>query len=1181
MINFSPTVEDLEAHFLSHFFAFFAGDELCPENGWKLHQQQLVAEKVKEKHIFQTFFDNVHSMADAHGRSGDSEDPIAVIWREERGRRLSCAFDELDMIRTIKQWEEYAAAKSKREQTECALRQLSEHRRDALVFAKRLCALVTAEAKLSSAWDPALHLPLPTIVEYIHECGESGARQRNGECQTLDDSLEGTSDTGPSRHDHAPSSSASTTRLRADQAAEFVVQRYVEKRLTGLPTSLHQLFLFLVAVSFAEVDASEPVDPPVLEHLLTNDLFRGMRTSSAKGSVYAGVATVSADDDDTSASLATKRTAQHVVHLAVSTSLMTVVDARRQHRGSVHTAVHAKVSQLDAEVRYAYLKVQRAFTSKTAQPALRRKFRLELLEDMLEQRDAWKEYVSHPPSSLLPLSPTASARPFAGRCFPEWIVKALAPLEKLLLHLCLFESVSSSLLNEFIASQLGEKVAKSVFPSTRSSLVSVAKRAVFCTPILLLSHPRLQVSGGLSSLLQCARKMAIREDQLSCMSMGSAADTSVADFHLSEFPHNSLSANVSAMKYQEVVKHLNGIKESSLSGGWMVVKDLEHATLAARNALRQQIESMQHLHANKSNDFRLWLHCELSRRRSRCPDGNAHGDQQMRFLTPSPTSATHEFLARLPVERRFVEFPQTLLQYYTAFQQQEDERNELQQKRQQQQEQQEHVPPHPMLLRRRSSVSAGRSQVAVDPGAEQRWIQPALWIFHMIFRSHLEACNTGRIEQHEQGASTSRAARSNDSTPYPVDLFLSHFELERSIRLLQLHARQKTLATTAAASDVLPTSTASHVAQSSSAFAINADRHAMVEFVSMLYMGRQWSDVRARQCHALLEWCFSERNQSHGVSDAVGNEASAHLRNQLVLLREQLVQARLPAAVSSSPTEMAFLPLQLQRAKDTCQTISLLRAMQLTSTVNGEHPSIGRAGRGSASKERSSLEAAQQSLRSVLEQFPNKASLSSTIERQRIQRHTSIFEAYQRGAKGVDPHKVAAQSAVDESSWYRALLTHLLEVELPAMERYLKYVWSMSEIILSLSAENHEAATSSTAFYQEISLVLEALSSGCVPRSWREPRSRETSRLAKDQSGYAMPVVLKDWVMWFRQAVEFYRALQTRPKHLVDVVWMPGLQHPKGMRLCFAFPLHLRIGDKVAHFSVCRAYCSIPLFVLP
>ncbi|KAF1319796.1 Dynein heavy chain, partial [Globisporangium splendens] len=1009
-LTLSLVLPDLESAFLTRLFEVFA-DHNCPENNWKLQQKLLAAETVKRHQLVHTFLDNVHSTAASSRRgTGHSEDEGGVLRHEER-RSLPGSFNnlpELDIVRITKQLDEYTVVEKKWQQCKDTLRQLSDQRTEARVFAKRLCAVTKAEERLA-ACDSPLHLPLPTVVETLRECvesGKSGAWRSSSESTTLGkDSFESRSDIEKTGQDHG---STAATALKSGQ---------------------------------------DPLDPSVTQNLLTADAFRGMRTNLEHGSPDA--AAVHKGDDDSSVSSVTKRMAQYVVHLAVTTALVAVVDGHHGNpsAGSPH---HDKLSQLDAEVRYAYWRIQRMFTRNSSLSACQVKFSVNLLENMLHQPVVWKDYLKNPPlpstlhaTSTSPISMKTSMQSFPGcRNTPEWIARSLAPLEKLLVHLCLFEFISLSQIHEFIASELGDRVVRllSTPSGTRHSLMTIAKRAVFSTPMLLLSDPQTQVSVGLSSLLECAQKMGIRDDLLACISLGS--DKSVANFRLNEFSHNNLTANVNAMSYQDMLKNLNGIKETLLSGGWMVIKDAEFGTLAAKSVLRRQIESMMHLHSNKNNDFRLWLQFEMRNlARDGRSDGEGHGDND--------ANKTHEFLASLPLERRFLEYPQTLLQYYAAYLQQEGERKELHQKLQQQQQlqhqQQVHQLRRPKLLSRKSSFSAGQLKVfaASDAGdTEQLWIQSALWVFHTVFRSHLETGNIESIDR--QCAATLSSDGRSTLSPYPVDLLLSHFELERSMKLIQLHALQKALATTITSADNLMPTT--HGAKSIAS--ANADRDTMVEFVSTLYMGRQWSDTTTH----------------HGISDAVvGSEASVQSRNQLILLRERLAHREMSGSTTGAlPMEAKSLPYQLQCAKDSSQTISLLSALHLTLSLNQGNPN----------KQRCSLGIAQQSLRRIMFQFPSKTSLSNTIERQRIQRHTSIFRAYQKTTKGMPSHEIAsliAQSSSAESKelWYWALVHHLMEVELPAMETYLKYVWDMSEVVLSLNPEFHEAATSSGAFYRE------------------------------------------------------------------------------------------------------------------
>lgn len=1055
------------------------------------------------------------------------------------------------MIRITKQLEEYTAMKVKRKQIQHALQETRSSRNHAAKFAQRLRALVMAEEKLQEVDPRAPSVSLAVVMEDIRDCIECGKSQdfycKLTKRQEVLSSVESVEDGA----ENEAAFDLTAVALLADQAAQFVTAKYIEKRLAGLPTRLHKTFAFLVAICVAEI-SGEGVQKTTLDGLLTRELVRGMRMGSASLTEYF---LLRLPDVEASESVIVKQMAGHVVSIATKIALMTVEtqelllrDEVQDQEAAVATAVAAtrmKVSQLDAGVRYAYLRIQKTFNATTTRDRSRKhKFGVELLDDMLQHAELWREYLERPPTPSLVTRAAVLSAPVSlavKNYLPPWIVERLTPLEKMLVPLCLFGSTSPALTDEFIARELesNDSQYRITSESTRG-LTSIAKSVAFSKSILLLSDPESQVTNGLSTVLQCATKLGIRKHSLSCISMGS--ETSIANFRMGEFSHNNLSANASAMNYPETVRNLSSLKESSLSGGWIVVKDMKFGSLAGKNALRQQIESMKKLHANKSNDFRLWLHFEPSRVKKT----RHHRDRH----------AVDSFLAHLSVERRFIEFPQSLAQYYAAFLRHEDERVEQQSQQLQSQlhlQQQQPQPPYqiqprrPKMMSRRTSFSAGHSQRAavaagvqpvdaVDPSTEQwRRTQAALWVFHTVFRAH-------HVERRGHCDGQSQAVSSSS----PVDVFVSHYELDRSMRLLQQHALAASASDAVGSSINLFQSSSSH---SSGNALVNdstsPEMRTITELVAMLYTGRQWSDVRAMQCRELLAWCLTEKQQSHrGLSETTaGNEASAHLRNQLVLLREQIVFKKL-LIDSTNPLrrsitlELSCLPLQLQHERDASESIDLLSALQRLSS-------------GTQQQNTSCLASAQQSLSRVLDHFPSKTSLSSSVEQQRIKRRTSIFNAYQRGTKGMEPQQLAAQiaantaaaGAISNGAWQQALLAHLMEVELPAMEAYLKYVWSTSETILSLQADSDAASTA--ALSQEITAIVQALDAGFVPASWRSYHQKPTTDRSRE--GYAMPVTLLHWVEWLRHAVAFFHHVQTRPKHLVDIVWLPGLRHPKGL----------------------------------
>lgn len=1116
---------------------------------------------MRETQLYRAFLDSVHAASDARrklsGASGLGVAGMPLAWTielEAHAGKVSTALPEDDMQRITKQLDEYTSVCAKRAQLERLVVQRRVERTDAAsAFVKRLRALVLAEEKLHAV-APTMSLSLLVITESLRDCTECA--QSETFYSDFEQLLEAHADaaSGDDRVSVLLDEPSLAT-LAADTAA-FVTVRYVEKRLAALPTRLHTTFLFLVSLGIAEADG-ERVEAATLRALLADDVLRDLPANLVAPTRYFPVVRLKTD---VSRGAVVHQLATYVVSLATEAALLSVSHKRASdvNFDKDNDSSRARIARLDAPLRLAFLRIQTKFT-RTRQGQVT--FTTELLVDMLEHASYWREYLRQQrPSASTALAFDASTRVLCllPHALPR-ILTRLTPLEQLLMHLCLFDSVSISQLHAFVASQVGDALlqtlATRVDTEAKRSLASVAKTCAFSTPLVLVSTPSCQATAGLSSILQCAQRLSVRDDALSCISLGS--DTSVPDFRLGEFSHTNLIANANAMHYAEAVKSLNGIKESSLSGGWIVVKDTVFVSLAATNALRQQVESMKRLHSNKSNDFRLWIHHELAHGAEPQHNKNTSALMNCRGLS----FAAHDFVARLPAERRFIEFPQTLAQYYATHMCLEAERA-AEQSAKQQQSQSHASPRRPKLMSRRSSFSVGQSQATglLSPdqvaSTEQWWLHAALWVFHAVFRLHVDA--GGSSVANNSG----RTVPSAQCTSHEVttDLLVSHFELERSLRLLQLHTRQKALAATAA----LPSGGSQTLrgARASESSRPSSETRAMVDLVTIVYMGRQSTSVCARQCHELLEWCFATKSAHlhHALGDAHaggGRDApSTQLRSQLVGLREQILQKKLASATgelgesSSRPSiELACLPLRLQHERQCQEAASLLQSLRATALAPAA------MNESSERQTKCCLAAVQRTLRRVVEALPHKTSLSSSVEQQRIQRRSTIFAAYRRGTRAASTtlaEQTLSTGAHFTAAWQRALVTHLMEVELPAIEAYLQYVWRMSELVLSLTPESHDAAvasSSSNAFYREILAVLEALSAGAVPVSWR---AREHLTLGSDSANgndnamYAMPTRLSSWQSWLSRATAFYQRVRERPKHLVDVVWIPAMQHPRG-----------------------------------
>lgn len=1147
---------------MAQFFQSFAV-ECCAEKDWKVLQKQLTTETIKEKLHLDGFLESVcASTVEAKRKKStfvltDGFPAMRVEDLDSCAAESSSSLPEEDMRRITKQLEEYTALKCKRKATVLSLEQSRCRRSRAVPFAQRLRAIVAAEDKFQAV-DASVPLSLLVVVDSLRECTELATNEAfYSEFEKRQERIDAADDEDAREPSHEAESKASLTVL-VEQATEFVTMRYIEKRLGGIPARLHLPFVFLVAVAVGEAANGGEFETAAYTDLLQSSGLPGAAPSSC---YYCNAGSSEAAGADSSAKIVSQL-AHHVVSIVTEVATISVTYKLLDPTGD-SDLVHllAALSCLDAGMRLAFVKIRSKF-ARASSGARKRVFGTDLLDDMRTHAESWRAYLTCPfgtsQESSKTISSLLSTRSLSAKPnYPPWIATQLTPLERLSLHHCLFGSLPTAVLHEFVAVQLGEKLLANLSArldsSLKRSLVTVAKSGVFSTPILLVSDPSRQVAAPLSDLLQSAKTLGVHADALSCVSMGS--DVSVPGFRLSEFSHNNLIANAHALNYADAIKRLGGIKESSLRGGWMAVKDIRHGSLAAKNALRLQVETMTRLHANKSNNFRLWLQFDVLRRdaaRSRCGALSS-------FMFGA---GDDDFFALLPGDRMFVESPQTLAHRYAVHAGDEEKKTSEKTQKPQQQV----PPPHrPKLLRRQGSFSiaptlAATPAVSIDArAAEQWWVEAAMWVFHAVFRQHLRLSDAYTAHD-ERRASVLECLPDSQR---PADLVVSQLELERSLRLIQLHIHQKVLASRATPAGLGSSASASASSSALKTPNASAETHVIVELATLMYMGRQSSDVRSRQCRELLEWCLTAKKTPRHLNGAGESASSTHeapsaqLRNQFVHLREDILGKTLDTGVSfagsssSSRIERTCLPLQLQHESESREASELLRVLRRSSAVRSD-VRVTRHGR-------STLTAAQHALRRVRDRLPDRTSLSGGVEQQRIQRRTSVFAAYRRGTKvGVVAQQAAAvqmdepaeSSSGSSRSWQSALLSHLVEVELPAMEAYLQYVWSVSDTISSLRPSSHDAAmvtSTSSALYQEIATTLDALGSGLTPAPWRSFTSTQTSTLpSKPRAGYSTPALLDDWLDWLGQAAAFYRRVQLQPTRLVDVVWVPGLQHPKG-----------------------------------
>lgn len=238
--------------------------------------------------------------------------------------------------------------------------------------------------------------------------------------------------------------------------------------------------------------------------------------------------------------------------------------------------------------------------------------------------------------------------------------------------------------------------------------------------------------------------------------------------------------------------------------GWTIIEGAVAApSLSTTNALRLQVARFSDVKSTH-HDFRLWLVEELC-------DAPSH----------------RRDLSLIPAKRLFLEPPQTLRQLYDAFLQAEQERRaaEKVKKRLENAQQKEEVPRRPPPLSRHASSILTALQRS---SAEQQQVRAALWLFHSVLRLHIQgARRTANVGQ--------------SSGAIPADMFISHYEMDRATRLIQLHLHQRVVAATVTSG----TSALSQAATPSVAAAAEAHGKTLTELAALIYTGRLWGIIES------------------------------------------------------------------------------------------------------------------------------------------------------------------------------------------------------------------------------------------------------------------------------------------------------------------------------------------------
>jgi hypothetical protein len=1131
VVDFTPTRRDLDNHFMTQFCRITG---VSVQSDIESLQAKLSAEKTKEEALFRSSLASLCAASDEVAKTSSNglastTASVLAAWISS-GTGHQGVYDEESMDRISTQLDDFLAVRNARAQMQQELSGLNETRKRVQMYAHRARAFILAEEGIARL-DASLHLPLCHVVA---DLGESLVRSLPPQARGAQNAA-GAVDSRTRWHVEAAAVTAATT------------VSYIYQRLAGLPTSLHRMYLLSLVLGIADIDkedeSSAGLGSPRFA-LVERVKDRLLRLCSGR-SLTCHYLEHNGD--------IVKQTARRFVDEVVAVGMI----------ATEATSSGDSRKRVDDELLAVFMKIHKGFgghSDDEVNCVPRTAFKQALYDDMTVNDRDWKAYLKSACQSQIhdsahlrapPCSkPHSPPRPENVQ-WPPWLRQNLGALGQLQVHVCLFNSLPLKLVDEMIQIHLGEEVMTMLLGSAeegggiiRPSLDTVAKNATFSTPLLILSDSSQLAVAGSSSVRQCARRRAIPAESVGFMSAGLDPTARLSGGSMWSYRDKAAPSKTTSDPSARDVAAVTRLKEVSMDPGWTIVEGAMTApSLGTTNALRLQIARLSDVKST-SHDFRLWLVEELSR-------------SYEQGLVPGRIVRSRDFRHVL-AQRLFLEPPQTLRQHYDAFLQSEQERREAEKlkKKLEKAQQKDVAPSRPAPLSRHASSILTALQ---RNSAEQQHIRAALWLFHAIFRVHLQ----------------------DPASSIPTDLFASQYELDRVTRLLQLHLHQRVVAATV-------TSGASSLVQSSTpsaAAAAEAQGKTLTELAALVYMSRLWGTVRTGQCRELLTWCLH-----FDTLDLHNAEHDASLISRILRLREALVTTTLgPCSGLFEKLELNLVPVGLQQQQHAQEQSCILRS--LASISLGPASLNTNTGMKAVEKTATNLRSAQQRLEELTAEFPDKSSLSGSIQQlQKQQRESMIIGWGKRKASSAVGALVSHTSEsirqpfprqgrvstlrrqqYQQTQLQQQPTAHLVQVELPAMEAYLTFIWASTEMILSLRVDSVELLNPDTM------AAVDALACGDLPPAWRGDAVQ-----SDNLGGYSTPTRLNPWLRWFQQAVAFYHAHQQSVMALapvvIEAIWLPALQRPKGLwQLLFPFPSRSFAPlTRISEFYRCSAAVFLP-----
>lgn len=994
---------------------------------WDFYRQELISGRLKEQHLFNSFLDHLPS-------GNPKPESFSKV---QLGRHASIRDEliEYQMERLAKHLAEYSAAKMYRKKIQGDFQKIIELRTEAQPFALRGQTFVRAESLFKSV-QPFLSYSVAQSIGCYKECyGQAVDALNEFEFEHEDNHL------------------SKDAIVKITQDVTFL---YLRKRLNALPAYLRGIFELLVAICIA--DSEDMAYLAIFRRLLSENVVRNIakRVNTVCHEIN--------DNDGVVDSLRgfVKKMASEIVLRSIHAALTRVT------AHSISADGISSPQKLDpvlhTDLLTAFELIQKTFTEQISNETMQKKFSRHLKDDMIQHATAWRQYLLVHAGNQAHISSPAQIHLKPNS--PPWIENQLNPLEKLMVYMCLFEFVPRDILDQFTTAYLGTDVVERlrVYDDSAQYLSTTARNTTFSTPLLVITDPTTHVAVPFQSIVQCARAGAVRDEITADLSMG-----------------DSLGEPL-------LVSQLKTIERLAMSGGWIVIRDMELANQKTGTVLRHQVESIQNMQSIKKCEFRLWLLYEHS------------------GLNNFSTAAN--LLALLHTERFVFEYPSTLPQLVNFFRTKSEQ--------------------HFIRARGQSGVATSRRLGSfAEPSTSasiylekiHSWILNALVVFHSVFRRHLQ-----RIQAQTE---TQDPAFSGQSLS--PDMMISYFEIERASGLLQMHMEQRIMAIKASSSSSSVMNVAAVIASES---------QTLVNLASLVYMNRQWHSLHLSQCRELLAWCFqTQANVNDQPSDLAGNkEILAKRRNRAGRLRDEM-NSSASTMYNRDDIESQFLPPSRQYQLDTFESWHVISFLQNIYGARTQHCSYS---------------AAQQALKVLAEQLPSVSSLSAHVHIQRKERHASIIESWKKPKGGICV--LVGPKQDKHSSWKQALLTHLVQTEIPALETYLTEIWNSMEMVLSLNAGSlesilaNQSSTSST-FHREVVDILESISKQDVPKSWAACKSAAKQQHQQRCQGYLFSRQLTRWLTWIRRAIGFYQGLHssaTPTPHLPEAIYLPALHHPEG-----------------------------------